>query len=341
MNNCYFRIEYQANGNIGSGFLYPYHESVIYCALFTARHNFKGDKDTSLIIPGDITISNNQFSLTLESDCIVLVGEDNEQSDVAIILIPKTKIPEAITDVKICAVIEGADCSITGTSRATDSEYFRTLHACKVLADKDYANQIQIEVADLLFSRNENAEILALGYSGSGAFIHVNGDIFVFGLVSKFEKPFQRLLCTSLDCASEILSKNNYPVLKKHPIETDNSIRDDIAHLNLHTEVVLTKIRNTIGGTHIPRDNERHTLTEVLSQSNNVLVSGPAGSGKSALVKDVLLEYGSGRGLFAFKGDELDRPSCKELFSSLDLANDLDTVLDSPIMSPPENYPYR
>lgn len=80
-----------------------------------------------------------------------------------------------------------------------------------------------------------------------------------------------------------------------------------------HSEPTLRKIRSTIGPTfHLPRTALVEQVLDQLERSQVVIVSGPAGSGKSAVAKEVLTQLSQDHFVFAFRAEEFAKAHIDE-----------------------------
>ena len=76
-----------------------------------------------------------------------------------------------------------------------------------------------------------------------------------------------------------------------------------------HTDIVLKSIRSTIGNEfHLPRAGLVQTVLGCLESTQVVLVSGAAGVGKSAVVKDSIAVLASDHFVFGFRAEEFAQP---------------------------------
>jgi len=86
-----------------------------------------------------------------------------------------------------------------------------------------------------------------------------------------------------------------------------------IKTLGEHSELVLTRISSIIGpAIHIPRDALCTNLQECLELNQVIIVTGPAGSGKSAIAKDVIGKLSQEYMVFAFRAEEFAAPHLDE-----------------------------
>lgn len=91
---------------------------------------------------------------------------------------------------------------------------------------------------------------------------------------------------------------------------TENKI---LKALKDHSEPTLRKIRSTIGPTfHLPRPALVEQVLDQLEGSQVVIVSGAAGSGKSAIGKEVFVRLGKDHFAFAFRAEEFAKAHIDE-----------------------------
>lgn len=83
--------------------------------------------------------------------------------------------------------------------------------------------------------------------------------------------------------------------------------------LSDHSTLVLESIRSTIGtDLHLSRDRLVHEVIEQLETTQLVMVSGPAGSGKSGIAKDVFGILAADHFAFSFRAEEFSSPHFDE-----------------------------
>jgi hypothetical protein len=81
-----------------------------------------------------------------------------------------------------------------------------------------------------------------------------------------------------------------------------------IAAIRDHSQVVISNLRTTIGrDLHLPREGVIQDLLQQLEQSRVLLIAGPAGSGKSAVAKELVNFFAGDHYVVAFRAEELAR----------------------------------
>lgn len=81
-----------------------------------------------------------------------------------------------------------------------------------------------------------------------------------------------------------------------------------IAAIRDHSQVVISNLRTTIGrDLHLAREGVIQNLLQQLEQSRVLLIAGPAGSGKSAVAKELVNFFAGDHYVVAFRAEELAR----------------------------------
>lgn len=94
-----------------------------------------------------------------------------------------------------------------------------------------------------------------------------------------------------------------HTALDRHT-EVPDSSHSGLRRLREHSEVILNGIRSTIGSTvHLKRNELIQRLLESIEQSQIVLVTGPAGGGKSGVAKEAILQLRD-HFTFSFRAEE-------------------------------------
>jgi hypothetical protein len=328
-------------GSLGSGLIYFPSDAPEEAYVFTARHlltkangELKANTDIQII-----------FFDTLNSVCnvtngdVILSGSNNDSEDFAVIAIKKTSIPGSIefSNTPGLAILTGKEknCFVTGIPKVVQNKVPRTLYLGKILDDKDYAEQVQVEISDPI-SDQYNADNLVEGYSGSPLLITSGKQHFVFGFFSQYEQQTKRILAVNFSKIQQLLKDAGYPELPIVEVETDDNTLADIQKLSLNTSRVLNRIRDEVGTIKLGRIALRNDLNARIRKYPFLLISGIAGIGKSALIKNILSDLSTEFEVIVFQGEQLDKPTISEVFQEgpFKLSNDLESVLDSRGMKP-------
>lgn len=326
---------------LGSGLIYFPSDEPEDAYVVTARHlltkangELKVCTDIQIIF---FDIQNSVWNVT--NDDVILCGSNNDSEDFAVIIIKRTSIPGAIEfiDSPGLAILTGKEknCIITGIPKVVQNKVQRTLYQGKILADKDYAEQVQVEISDPI-SDHYNADNLVEGYSGSPLFITSGKHHFAFGIFSQYEQQTKRILGVNFSKIQQLLKDAGYRALHVEAVETDEGILGDIQKLTLNTSRVLNRIRDEVGTLKLGRAALMNDLNVRVRKYPFLLISGIAGIGKSALIKNLLSDLRAEFEVVVFQGEQLDKPTISEVFQEgpFKLSNDLESVLDSKGMKP-------
>jgi hypothetical protein len=102
---------------------------------------------------------------------------------------------------------------------------------------------------------------------------------------------------------------------KRHPV-VGGAGRQALHALGHHSSLILDGIRSTVGaGLHLPRAGVVQQVIQEVAASQIVLVSGPAGSGKSTVAKDVAESFAADHFVFAFRAEEFAAPHLDDTLS--------------------------
>ena len=118
---------------------------------------------------------------------------------------------------------------------------------------------------------------------------------------------------------SPFVCKENADIAQ-HFFSFDKSIIDFIDELIQHTNLILTPINSKIifnnNEIKIDRSQAIKNLEAILNESSMVILSGEAGVGKTAVVKDFYEQIREVRPFFVFKATEFNIPNINQLFTN-------------------------
>jgi hypothetical protein len=124
------------------------------------------------------------------------------------------------------------------------------------------------------------------------------------------------------------LRRNDLPTAmqQRHAARTDDD-RRVLDALRRHSAPVMRFIRSTIGNAlHLSRAGLVQKTLELLEQQQVVLISGTAGSGKSAIAKDVVGVLSSETFAFAFRAEEFARAHIDETLAAAQVPVQAETL---------------
>ncbi|CAC9974433.1 ATP-binding protein [Flavobacterium panici] len=289
--------------------------------VLVARHSLVSTDEipwTSLELSLEFLIENKWSKYNLQTEDIILFGKNNEHEDIGVLVIKKSSLPVILdysTCPSLCIVPEkDHNLEITGYPKAVQNELKRTLYKLKILSDKDYSNQIQIEVSDPL-TGEYNDDNLVEGYSGSPIFVKIKSTFFCYGLFLAYEKKNKRILGINLNLVNELLLSQQLETLPMLEIETDEAIHSAIEKLNENSVRVLSRVRCSVGNVNLPRTKITAQASTIIKSNRLSIITGKPGTGKSALVMNVLNNLKAEYEILALQGEQLDRENIEQLFS--------------------------
>ena len=105
--------------------------------------------------------------------------------------------------------------------------------------------------------------------------------------------------------------------------DTEQSVLQSLSN---HSVLMLNGIRSTIGGIHLERHHLVQKVIENLESAQVILISGPAGSGKSVVAKDVLQTIRDDYFTFSFRAEEFARPHLDETLQAVKISASATTL---------------
>lgn len=102
-----------------------------------------------------------------------------------------------------------------------------------------------------------------------------------------------------------------------------------VQKLATNSQVLTGVFRNAVGGVTLPRQDGKAAVLEAMEQTQVVLVTGGAGVGKSALMREVLAEYVTGSGYWAFRAEQFNLPTLSQVFAQEGIHEELPNLLAS------------
>ena len=319
------------------GFIYSPTQDAELIYVLTARHSLVSTNEvpwTAQELSIEFLIENKWSKYNLQTDDIIIFGKNNEVEDIGVLVIKKSSLPVILDYTKcpsLCMVPQkDHHLEITGYPKIVQNELKRTLYQLKTLNDKDYSNQIQIEVADPL-TGEYNDDNLVEGYSGSPIFVKVKNTLSCCGLFLAYEKKNKRILGINLILINDLLLSKDLQTLPLLEIETDETILDAIEKLDKNSLRVLSRVRNSVGKVNLPRIKITDKATKLIKSNSLLIFTGKPGTGKSSLVKNVLENLKNEYQTLAFQGEQLDRESIEQLFSEppFSFTTTFDDILNS------------
>jgi len=307
--------------------------------IITARHCLANKKTDIPYALEEISIDfyreGEWLTYRLNASSKVAMGKSIQYEDIAVIVVNAADLPISLEykeSPKLGYVPDKlVDSEISGAPKVVLGESIRTLYQLKLLADSDYIHQIQIEVSDPM-SEQYNADSLVDGYSGGPVVSYMQNQPLVSAIFLGYEKNTRRILGINIILVNRLLGELGEQSLEISGIETNQDIFIAIDKIDTNSDRILNRVRQQIGDVVLDRLKIRNDLTELIHKSKLVIATGKPGAGKSALVKSAISLLRSDFKVIAFQGEQLDKPSIDEIFSStpLGLNVKIGQVLDSP-----------
>ena len=105
-----------------------------------------------------------------------------------------------------------------------------------------------------------------------------------------------------------------------------NTEQSVLQSLRDHSTLILDGIRSTIGDFHLGRHHLVQQVIEHLESTQVILISGPAGSGKSVIAKDVLRTIGGDFFTFSFRAEEFAHAHLDESLQAVQISANAATL---------------
>jgi hypothetical protein len=100
-----------------------------------------------------------------------------------------------------------------------------------------------------------------------------------------------------------------------------------IQQLVANNQVVTGRLRNRVGNVTLPRQDAKAAVLQALGERQVVIVTGGAGVGKSALMRDVLDQYVTNNGYWAFRAEQFSVPHLAQVFTQQGISEPLPALL--------------
>lgn len=104
-------------------------------------------------------------------------------------------------------------------------------------------------------------------------------------------------------------------------------LKQAVQRLTANSRVLTGVLRNAVAGVTLPRQEGKAAVLQALEQNQVVLVTGGAGVGKSALMREVLAEYVTGNGYWAFRAEQFNLPTLSQFFAQQGIQEELPSLL--------------
>jgi len=102
-----------------------------------------------------------------------------------------------------------------------------------------------------------------------------------------------------------------------------------IEKLKSDSEIILKPLKNTIGELHLDRREIKDDIVSKIASFQFTIVTGKPGVGKSAEIKDVLIEDFPYNSKFVFRADQFNRPHLANVFSDLGINESIKDIISN------------
>ncbi|MBL4675859.1 MAG: ATP-binding protein [Mucilaginibacter sp.] len=292
----YATVKIKCKDETGTALLYSLGESLDYMYILTAKHCLAGKEFDQEFTNTDISIekiynpsSNTWHSCSISVTDKVICSDSNEL-DLAIIIIPKSRIEDLSGISYSFQVVDQpsvtGNCIIRGFADFNSGEEDRPYNLKYSEIVKDKPELLILNFDGSLDTRYQSAVSNVQGLSGSGLFTMIKGVPFLLGTVHTYEEK-NRFFATKITTFNYLLPEGHVGFAPVRPEENDDVIKT-FNLININNEAIKIRTRDKVGHIHIPRQIDKaRTLFE---QERMVVFHGKAGVGKSALAKALIEE---------------------------------------------------
>ena len=293
--------------------------------LITSAHVYSGNNVGKIA-----SISKDQGTIHVLQEYTTIVSNKENGADICVTKLP-LDVGEKFSKGAKCGTFEGSGypCEIDGCPSRSLDKMLRIEEKCQITKETEVGDGIYVKLNEQRFDGIHMDEV-ERGFSGSGIFVDSNGDKYLVGIVYKVENESNLFLGWKMQKVNEILRNNGWGEIPLVSIELRRRIIDQYNQLINRTNFILSKIKCTIvNNINIPRDGYKKKLIDAINKYNIVVVTGEAGIGKSALVKEAIAT--SAFKSVAVVGDDLDKSKDEEILEELKIKDSLADLYLSPI----------
>jgi len=302
--------------NKGTGVIFKARgQDLLYC--LTAKHClFKKDDDkgvkineVKLFFPN---IENETFlEINLDENSTIFYAPEN--IDAAIIkLASQTNLPLPeinILDIKYLS----HECFFRGYPQSYGSIKGINIHLV------NYVDFNVVSTAVNLATFDSDPLFNCKGFSGSGLFSEVDGQLYLLGILYRFEDVFNRFSICDFSFINDLLISNGMSSIEFATLPKNEALLRDFQKISNRSQLVLDGIKNNLGNELIiKREILENEFENKLQKNSLVLIKGVAGAGKSAFAKsEVYKLLERSYKIIALKADALAKGSINEVFPGL------------------------
>ena len=203
------------NTTIGTGILYSQKNLGDWIYIITAAHCLFSDGDSFQNILSEINVdlydskSNSYKTLSCRVQEKLLFKDKDK--DLAILCIEKQQIEKLIATPPCVPIIKERhnfhNFVIKGFPNATEGKELAALYPIWI-QNMTEVNKFQLQLTD------DYNEWATKGFSGSGVFLETNGEVYLYGIFTRFrpEDKGRVIYCQFIESLNELLDSNFLPV---------------------------------------------------------------------------------------------------------------------------------
>lgn len=280
-----------------------------HCLLSKENDNGVEIKDVKLYIP---ILENETFlEINLDENSTIFYAPQN--IDAAIIKLAiniDLSIPEInILDIKYLS----HECLFRGYPQSYGSIKGINIHSV------NYVDFNVVTTTVSLATFDSDPLYNCKGFSGSGLFSEVNGQLYLLGILIRFEDVFNRFSICDFSFFSDFFVSNSIPIVEFAILPKNEALLRDFQKISNRSHLVLDGIRNNLGNELIiKREILENDFENKLQKNRLVIIKGVAGVGKSAFAKSEIIKLlDRGYKIIALKADAFAKDSISEVFQGL------------------------
>lgn len=107
-----------------------------------------------------------------------------------------------------------------------------------------------------------------------------------------------------------------------------SALNEDIRKLRERGDYIFEGISTSIGGIHIPRDEDVSRIEDAFSANQFIFVTGERGAGKSGVVKDFISTRQNNMAIFYLRAEDLDKSHLNDVFSAIGMNSTLERIAE-------------
>ncbi|OKS88706.1 DEAD/DEAH box helicase family protein [Mucilaginibacter polytrichastri] len=330
-------VKIKCNGVTGTALLYFPSDEVEYMYVFTAKHCLAGEDFDKTFVPSDIKLEKLFNAATFEfhefqlSDTDVVVCSPENELDIALLVLPKTKIVNLIGKSFFYECIESAEKSDQGSLRGfadfNQGDEDRPFEANFIENIKDKPLLFIADAVDPLDTYLQKALDNVSGLSGSGYFLNINNVQLLYGIIHTYEEK-NHFIGTKIAALNRLIPPGYMPIPTVQP-EKNADVIASYQIAGQFKESLYRKTKDTVAEITIKRDTKQ--ALENLQIHKIAVLHGFPGVGKSAAAKAIIseLEKDGKATVLAFAADLLQSNTFNETLLKAGYKSQLNDLLNS------------